>query len=194
MIGILVMLLLIMSLLAIGSMGLQETMMTQATTMKAIENSNDLLTIKKALILSGKVDLIYGAVLPLGINTGSYHKIPSFVYLRTKNTFNKDYIYCPFAENQTTLTQNIQLTDLAVYLADTAMINHKGTDREYVVSSHSSPFQALGVRAMIISPTPPFSDTMPSCLDVAYNAELQKFIVDGGRVEVITATDIEIGN
>lgn len=194
MISILVILILTITIVGISSMALQQTMITQTLTMKSIENSNDLLTIKKALILSGKVDLVYGAVLPLGVNTGSYHKLPEFVYIKTRNTFNKDYIYCPFAENQTTLTKNIQLTELAVYLADTAIINHKGTDRDYVVSSHSSPFQALGVRAMIISPTPPFGDTMPSCLDVAYNAELQKFIVDGGRVEVITATDIEIGN
>lgn len=192
MLSILVICIITISFVGISSMAIQQTIMTQTLANQAFQNSNELLTIKKALILSGKFDLVYGAVLPYGVNTGSYHKIPEFVYLKTKNAFNKDYIYCPFAASQTTLNKEVELTESINYSVDTMNISNKGTQREYVVSSHSSQFQELGVRAIIISPTPPFNN-LPSCLDVIYNADLQKFIVEGGRVEVITATNIEIG-
>lgn len=171
---------------------IQQTMTVQNTTQKAIQNSYDLMTIKKALILSSKNDLTYGTVMPYGVNDLNFHKLPEFVYLKRKNQFGRDYIYCPFSVNQTTLTKNIQLNDSQTYMVDTANIDHRGINREYVISSHTSQFHALGVQAIIISPTPPFSNKT-SCLNVQYDTELQVFTVEGGRVEVITTNDILIG-
>lgn len=192
MIAILILALLSLSLVSLSSAIIYQTMTVQNTTQKAIQNTNDLNTIKKALILSSKNDLTYGTVMPYGINDLSFHKLPEFVYLKTKNQFGRDYIYCPFAVNQTTLNKEVKLTDSVNYMVDTANIVHRGTNREYVISSHTSQFHALGVQAIIISPTPPFSNNT-SCLNVQYNTQLQVFTVEGGRVEVITTNDILIG-
>lgn len=192
MISVLVLAILAISLVSIASYTLFQTTMTHNTTIKSITLSEELRTVKKALILSAKNDLTYGTVLPLGVNESSFHKLPAFVYLKTKNVFSKEYVYCPFSVNQNALNQNVQLTDSLTYMVDTASITHNGIQRDYVISSHNSPFHSLGVQAIIISPIPPFT-TQPSCLGVQYDTELQVFSVEGGKVEVITTTDILIG-
>lgn len=192
MISLVVIALILIIITSLAAMALHQTAMTQNHLLNSITLSDDLKTIRKALILSAKNDLTYGTVLPLGVNESSYHKLPAFVYLKTKNVFNREYIYCPFSVNQNALNQNVQLTDALTYMVDTASITHNGIQRDYVISSHNSPFHSLGVQAIIISPIPPFT-AQPSCLGVQYDPDLQVFSVEGGKVEVITTTDILIG-
>lgn len=192
MISILVLAIITLSVISIASIALMETIKTQDLVNKSVQNTVDLNIIKKSLILSAKNDVTYGTVLPYGVNDLNYHKLPEFVYIKRKNQFNRDYIYCPFAVNQNSLTKGIKLNDSVQYMVDTANISHNGVQREYVISSHNSPFHAMGVQAIIISPVPPFSNNA-NCLNVVYDSGLQKFLVEGGRVEVITTTDILIG-
>lgn len=151
---------------------------------------------KNALIQNSKNISATGLpALPLGTDITNYHTVPTWVYPETKNIYGLNYVYCPYgAVNTGTLASTIKISPTASYNAriqsdySTAV---NGILRPYVVASNS-PVNNYDVLAFIISPFNTKTGNLPSCNNITFDTESQRYITENGYVESITKYDIEI--
>ncbi|MCF5564848.1 hypothetical protein GIV75_28865 [Pseudomonas sp. PA-3-5D] len=131
--------------------------------------------------------------LPLGINQGDYHTLPAQL-MKPRNPFGKPYVYCPSAaRSDQPMTETINNGTGRPYNVATSVLVKNGVSLPYVTSSGLNTLNGAVVLAFIISPNPPFTAST-RCEDVTFDHELQKFVVAGGRVETITAIEVEAVN
>ena len=110
-------------------------------------------------------------------------------------------MYCPFgAITAPAYAININAGSLSgvqgsssIYDANTSVMTKNGRTMDYVTITEANQFTTKGVLGFVISPTPPFTRST-RCKDVMYDTDLQHFVVKGGRVETITALEIEAVN
>jgi len=156
-------------------------------------------TLVEELLMTKKQILAYSTilddmpVLPYGTNGPKYHTLPINI-LKKKNVFGGTYVYCPFSPiGNTNYSNNVVLADGSAYNVTNQEIEVKRITQPYVIASDQNQFNDIGVQAIIISPTQPFTSSI-SCQDVVYNSQTDSFLVDGGRVEVITSSEIQAVN
>lgn len=187
MIATLIMGLVLIGLISGSTFMLMQTMQSNQAVILSQQNVVELQNIKKSILLYSVIqdDKTY---VPIGENLLNYHTIPQYVSIKTKNAYRKPYVYCPFAIDIITEppTEMIKLDTASSYEVKTGLLNYRDTQYNYVVQSDLSPF--TNVQAIIISPT---SNIIPACQDVYYNNDYG-FLVEGGRVEVITSDEIRI--
>lgn len=181
--------------------GIVITLATQAITnnykvIEAQRNVYKTILWKNALIQNAK-NISSGGLpaLPIGVDGASYHTLPSWVYPETKNIYGFEYVYCPYgAVNTGTPTTTVKSSTSTSYSVQT-LANYitavDGTIRPYVISSATPP-NGYNVLGFIISPFSTKSGTQPSCNNITFDTESQKYITDNGYVEAITKYDIEI--
>lgn len=173
---------------------------TQTLWLKSTEYASEILMVKKSLLVLSttyketidETTITYPA-LPLGINQGDYHTLPA---LMTKpiNPLGKPYVYCPFAaRSDQPMTETIYNGTGTPYNVATSVLVKNGVSLPYVTSSGLNTLNGAVVLAFIISPNPPFTGST-RCEDVTFDHQLQKFVVAGGRVETITAIEVEAVN
>lgn len=131
--------------------------------------------------------------LPMGQNQGDYHRLPAAM-LKTLNPLKQPYVYCPFAaRSDQPMTETISDGPGASYNAGKAVLTKNGKAMDYITSTGLNTLNGAVIMAYIISPTPSFKGSI-KCSDVAFDDSLQQFVVAGGRVETITALEIEAVN
>ncbi|MCR3854059.1 hypothetical protein K3Z84_00755 [Pseudomonas aeruginosa] len=203
MLAIMVILIIIMVLASTTAISLYSILSSNQTALKSLEFKEDILSVKRMLLAASTTyeeqieiepeifQTIKRPALPLGVRKGFYNTLPEF-FMKSKNPFGKEYVYCPFgAITAGSYSANINAGPETIYEANTAILTKNGRSTIYVTSTESNQFTALGVIGLIISPTPPFTETT-NCRDVYFNGE--RFIISGGRVETISSIEIEGAN
>ncbi|WP_405126098.1 hypothetical protein ACI51W_03590 [Pseudomonas marginalis] len=164
------------------------------------EYAAEILMVKKSLLALSTtytetvddVTTVYPAV-PAGENLGSIHTLPTMM-MKPQNPLKKPYVYCPFgARSDLPMTDNISGGAGGDYIAGKAVLVKNGKSMDYITSTGLNQLNGSTILAFIISPNPPFTGST-RCQDVRYDADLQHFVVKGGRVETITALEVEATN
>ncbi|MFV3377198.1 hypothetical protein ACNE9Y_23975 [Pseudomonas sp. NY11226] len=160
----------------------------------------DLTMVKKSLLALSTVyeetvddSTIRYPALPAGINQDGYHRLPA-VMMKPLNPLKKPYVYCPFAaRSDLPMTEIISDGPGPGYEAGREVLMKNGKSMDYITSTGVNTLNGAVIMAYIISPNPPFQGSI-RCSDVTYSDSLQQFVVAGGRVETITALEIEAVN
>lgn len=197
----------IMTLLVISALMLTiyisssyDFMGAQNLLMNSQQFKDELYLVKKSLlVLSTVYDVtvddvttVYPAV-PAGQNLGSIHTLPAMMN-KPVNPLKKPYVYCPFgARSDLPMTDNISGGAGGDYIAGKAVLVKNGKSMDYITSTGLNQLNGSTILAFIISPNPPFTGST-RCKDVMYDTDLQHFVVKGGRVETITALEVEATN
>ena len=172
----------------------------QTLWLKSTEYASEIVMVKNSLLVlsttyevtTDETTITYPA-LPLGINQGNYHTLPEKL-MKPRNPLGKPYVYCPFAaRSDQPMTETINNGTGIPYNVATSVLVKNGVSLPYVTSSGLNTLNGAVVLAFIISPNPPFTGST-RCEDVTFDHQLQKFVVAGGRVETITALDVEAVN
>ncbi|HGY2296742.1 TPA: hypothetical protein ACNV18_000882 [Pseudomonas putida] len=200
MIAILVILSIALISLSIHSMNAYNALGAQNLLVDSIKVKEELHMIKNSLLVLSTVydetvdeSTIRYPALPAGINQGDYHRLPA-VMMKTLNPLKKPYVYCPFAaRSDQPMTETISDGPGSSYNAGKAVLTKNGTASDYITSTGVNTLNGAVIMAYIISPNPPFQGSI-KCSDVTYDNALQQFVVAGGRVETITALEIEAVN
>lgn len=173
---------------------------TQDLIVQSQEYASEILMVKKSLLALSTtytetiddVTTVYPAV-PAGQNQGIIHTLPAMM-MKPLNPLKKPYVYCPFgARSDLPLTETINGGAGGDYNAGKAVLVKNGRSMDYITSTGLNQFNGSTILAFIISPNPPFTGST-RCQDVMYDADLQQFVVQGGRVETITALEVEATN
>ncbi|MFI8556094.1 hypothetical protein [Pseudomonas putida] len=200
MIAILVILSIALISLSIHSMNAYNALGAQNLLVDSIKVKEELHMIKNSLLVLSTVydetvdeSTIRYPALPAGINQGDYHRLPA-VMMKTLNPLKKPYVYCPFAaRSDLPMTETINDGPGPGYNAGKAVLTKNGRDMDYITSTGVNTLNGAVIMAYIISPSPPFQGSI-RCSDVTYDNLLQQFVVAGGRVETITALEVEAVN
>lgn len=132
------------------------------------------------------------AALPAGIPSGNINLLPA--QMKKTNVYNKEILYCPFGaklSNEFTATVNGGPT--VTYGIETRQLTKNNRTLDYVTGTAETNFSKIGVLGVIISPS--YLAKQPlNCNDLIYSNETESFTIDGGRVETITALEIEAVN
>ncbi|MFV3378377.1 hypothetical protein ACNE9Y_30115 [Pseudomonas sp. NY11226] len=200
MIALLVILSIAAITLSIHMMNAYTSLGAQNLLVDSIKVKEELQMIKNSLLVLSTVyeetvddSTIRYPALPMGQNQGDYHRLPAAM-LKTLNPLKQPYVYCPFAaRSDQPMTETISDGPGASYNAGTAVLTKNGTSRNYITSTGVNTLNGAVIMAYIISPTPSFKGSI-RCSDVTYSDSLQQFVVAGGRVETITALEIEAVN
>lgn len=172
----------------------------QTLWLKSTEYASEIVMVKNSLLVlsttyevtTDETTITYPA-LPLGINQGNYHTLPEKL-MKPRNPLGKPYVYCPSAaRSDQPMTETINNGTGIPYNVATSVLVKNGVSLPYVTSSGLNTLNGAVVLAFIISPNPPFTGST-RCEDVTFDHQLQKFVVAGGRVETITALDVEAVN
>ncbi|MDY4309892.1 hypothetical protein SOX05_08435 [Pseudomonas putida] len=133
------------------------------------------------------------AALPAGTPSGEHNLLPSPI-IKKKNVYNKDIIYCPFAAKiSSTFTAEINGGPSAKYDVETRQLTKNNRTLDYVVGNADNNFTREGILGVIISPHYLAKGPL-NCNELIYSNENQSFRIEGGRVETITALEIEAVN
>lgn len=197
----------IMTLLIISSLMLTiyisssyDFMGAQNLLINSQQFKDELFLVKKSLLVLSttyketieETTITYPA-LPIGINQGDYHTLPAKL-MKPRNPLGKPYVYCPFAaRSDQPMTDTINNGTGIPYNVATSVLVKNGVSLPYVTSSGLNTLNGAVVLAFIISPNPRFTGST-RCEDVTFDHQLQKFVVAGGRVETITAIEVEAVN
>ncbi|MER0548174.1 hypothetical protein AAA536_08000 [Pseudomonas aeruginosa] len=200
MIAILVILAIAAITLSIHMMNAYTALGAQNLLVDSIKVKEELNLIKNSLLVLSTVydetvddSTIRYPALPAGINQGDYHRLPA-VMMKTLNPLKKPYVYCPFAaRSDLPMTETINDGPGPGYNAGKAVLTKNGRAMDYITSTGVNTLNGAVIMAYIISPNPPFQGSI-RCSDVTYDNSLQQFVVAGGRVETITALEIEAVN
>jgi len=185
------------SLLALATYKSNEA---QTIWLKSTEYASEILMVKKSLLVLSTTyketiedtTITYPA-LPVGVNQGAFHTLPA-VLMKPVNPLGQPYVYCPSAaRSDQPLTESINRGPGLTYNVGKTLLVKNGTSREYVTSSGLNTLNGAVILAYIISPNPLFKGST-NCKDVTFDEQLQKFVVAGGRVETITAIEVEAVN
>lgn len=187
-------------LLAVIAHSTYDTNQSQILFSQSLQYKDEIYLVKKSLLsLSTTYEetiddttILYPA-LPVGVNHGDYHTLPD-VLMKPLNPLDKPYVYCPFAaRSDQPMTETINNGTGIPYNVATSVLVKNGRLLAYVTSSGLNTLNGGIVLAFIISPNPPFTKST-RCQDVEFDEHLQKFVVAGGRVETITAIEVEAVN
>lgn len=130
--------------------------------------------------------IVYPA-LPMGINSNGVNTIPPYL-LKTKNVFNREYIYCPFA-----LLEELEYHQAILgqgYSVNTAELTKNNKATTFVMSTPRNAYTDMNVIGFIISPHQK-SVAANACNNVSYDNAKGMFISAAGRVEAITRYEVE---
>lgn len=164
------------------------------------EYAAEIMMVKKSLLALSTtytetvddVTTVYPAV-PAGQNQGSIYTLPAMM-MKPLNPLKKSYVYCPFgARSDLPMTETINGGAGGDYNAGKAVLVKNGRSMDYITSTGLNQLNGSTILAFIISPNPPFTGST-RCQDVMYDSDLQHFVVQGGRVETITALEVEATN
>lgn len=200
MIGIMTLLIISAMLLAVIANSTYTTNQSQNLFSQSLQYKDELYLVKKSLLAlsttyneTNEESTTTYPALPLGMNQGDYHTLPA-VLMKPFNPLGKPYVYCPFAaRSDLPMTVSINGGYGLPYDAGTTLLEKNGRSMPYVTSSGVNTLNGAVVLAFIISPNPPFTRST-RCEDVTIDSQSQKFVVAGGRVETITAIEVEAVN
>lgn len=172
---------------------------SQAVYLQSVEYASEILMVKKSLLA---LSTTYGVTfdettirypaLPVGVNQGDSHTLPT-VMMKPINPKGLAYVYCPFgAVAAPTYAMTINGGSGSIYDANTSVLVKNGRSMDYVTSTADNQFTDKGILGFIISPVPFTGSTR--CQDVTFDEQLQKYVIAGGRVETITAIEVEAVN
>lgn len=173
-----------------------QAIMNNYKVIEAQRNVYKTIVWKNALIQNSKYISITGLpALPLGTDLTNYHTVPTWVFPETKNIYGLNYVYCPYGAVSTgTLASTIKTSPTTSYnvrIQSDYSTAVNGILRPYVVAS-SPPVNNYDVLAFIISPFNTKAGNLPSCNNITFDTENQRYITENGYVESITKYDIEI--
>lgn len=200
MLGIIILINIAIILTGVVALSEFERNRTQDLIAQSQEYAAEILMVKKSLLALSTtytetvddVTTVYPAV-PAGQNLGSIHTLPAMMN-KPVNPLKKPYAYCPFgARSDLPMTDNISGGAGGDYIAGKAVLVKNGKSMDYITSTGLNQLNGSTILAFIISPNPPFTGST-RCKDVMYDTDLQHFVVKGGRVETITALEVEATN
>ena len=181
MITALIFLLVIVSIIA--SVGYFAVTMMDATitTSSVARNVDNLHVVTETL--KAEIRMVDGnPSLPDGsLSDGGYTTLPDYLNLQRTTPWGVDYIYCPYAPNNTIASgaDNIIDSDGSTYATDLTNTLLTG-NRDYVTGSEAPP--VAEILGLIISPTIK-ATTLPRCQDVTFSGG--RYTVANGVVSAI---------
>ena len=133
------------------------------------------------------------AALPTGSARSDTNLLPDQI-MKKKNVYNRDILYCPFgAKVSNTFTATVNGGPTVTYDVETRQLTKNNRTLDYVIGTADNNFSKNGILGVIISPNY-LSQAPLNCNGLIYSNETQSFTIDGGRVETITALEIEAVN
>ncbi|WP_350613180.1 hypothetical protein [Pseudomonas sp. HY7a-MNA-CIBAN-0227] len=136
--------------------------------------------------------IIKYAALPTGTSSGNSNTLPAL--MKKTNVYNRELIYCPFgAQVSSDFNRVINGGTGVTYDIETLSLTKNARTLDYVAGTAENNFSKNGILGVIISPS--YLAKAPlNCNELIYSNETQGFTIDGGRVETITALEIEAVN
>lgn len=199
MLPLLISMLIMLSMIGISAAALFNSTQSLASKVKSDEYVFEIKMIKKSVLALSttitethdEVTTTYAA-LPVGTPNGDMNLLPDS--MKKKNVYNKEVLYCPFgAKLSNTFTATINGGPTVSYGIETQQITKNNRTLNYVIGTAETNFSKIGVLGVIISPSYIAKGPL-TCNDLIYSNETESFTIDGGRVETITALEIEAVN
>lgn len=133
-------------------------------------------------------------LVPNGVSVAGkdYMLPPDSINLPSKNSWDRDLIYCPYAITKDRGADSIKAGDSETYGAS-LFTGVDGIEYVYSILEESDP-TGTDLLAAIISPIP--SETNPSCNDIRYDSEVGNYYVINydGVVHAITYNSLVVSN
>lgn len=167
---------------------------------KAEDFKNEIKMVKNSLLALSTTfnetieddQIVKYAALPIGTASGATNLLPA--QMKKKNVFNKEILYCPFgAKLSNTFTAVVNGGPTVTYDVETKPLTKNNRTLDYVIGTADNNFSNIGILGVIISPNN-LLQTPLNCNGLVYSNETQSFTIEGGRVETITALEIEAVN
>ena len=200
MLPLLVSMLIMLSMIGISAAALFTSTHSLATKVKSDEYVFEIKMVKKSVLAlsmtvtetQDDITTTYAA-LPVGTPSGNINLLPDQI-MKKKNVYNRDILYCPFgAKVSNTFTATVNGGPTVSYGIETRQLTKNNRTLDYVIGTADNNFSKNGILGVIISPNY-LSQAPLNCNGLIYSNETQSFTIDGGRVETITALEIEAVN
>lgn len=201
MLPLIISMIIMLGMISAGIFALTQSSNSLAQKIKTDEYVQEIRMIKSSVLALSTVfeevteddQIIKYAALPKGIASGEFNLLPEPI-LKKKNVYNRDILYCPFASKlSTSFTAVINGGPTVSYDIETKSFTKNNRTLDYVVGNADNNFTRAGFLGVIISPNPLAKEPL-NCNALIYSNETQSFIIEGGRVETITALEIEAVN
>lgn len=199
MLPLLISMLIMLSMIGISAAALFNSTQSLASKVKSDEYVFEIKMVKKSVLALSttitethdEINTTYAA-LPVGTPSGDMNLLPAS--MKKKNIYNKEVLYCPFgAKLSNTFTATVNGGPTVTYDVETQQITKNNRTFDYVVGTADNNFSKNGILGVIISPSYLAKGPL-TCNDLIYSNETESFTIDGGRVETITALEIEAVN
>lgn len=200
MLPLLISMLIMLGMIGISAAALFNSTQSLATRVKSEEYVFEIKMVKKSVLaLSTTITETHDeitttyAALPVGTPNGDMNLLPAPI-MKKKNVYNRDILYCPFgAKLSNTFTATVNGGPTVSYGIETRSLTKNNRTLDYVIGTAETNFSKIGVVGVIISPSYLAKEQL-NCNALIYSNETQSFTIEGGRVETITALEIEAVN